>query len=224
MHAYIDDDIENKECEEIFENEREQRETKLIENIERRFKECEERFRGSIGKNIEQFEERIKDSLIMLECINIDSGFDFSFNIDSGIDGFALGASIVGLVVVGIVNIWNPVGWVELSIAVLVPLVAAVKASWNVFDSDYKKSQQRKEMNKNLDKACEKIAEAVKSRIESYKKGASEMIENLKASFNDLIVCYERMREGLIKAGEDLWHLDNRIKTTLKNKGTRNEE
>lgn len=223
MHARIDDDIENEKCEEIFKNELKQRETKLIENIEWRFKECEERFRGSIGKNIEQFEERIKDSLIMLECINIDSGFDFSFNIDSGIDGFALGASIVGLVVVGIVNIWNPVGWVELSIAVLVPLVAAVKASWNVFDSDYKKSQQRKEMNKNLDKACEKIAEAVKSRIESYKKGASEMIENLKASFNDLIVCYECMREGLIKAGEDLWHLDNRIKTTLKNKGTRNE-
>ncbi|GAA9566617.1 hypothetical protein HpHA50_08240 [Helicobacter pylori] len=224
MYAHINKNIEDEECKEIFKNELKQRETKLIENIERRFKECEERFRGSIGKNIEQFEERIKDSLIMLERINIDSGFDFSFNIDSGIDGFALGASIVGLVVVGIVNIWNPVGWVELSIAVLVPLVAAVKASWNVFDSDYKKSQQRKEMNKNLDKACEKIAEAVKSRIESYKKGASEMIENLKASFNDLIVCYERMREGLIKAGEDLWHLDNRIKTTLKNKGARNEE
>ncbi|GAA8061587.1 hypothetical protein HpDR60_03930 [Helicobacter pylori] len=224
MYAHINKNIEDEECKEIFKNELKQRETKLIENIERRFKECEERFRGSIGKNIEQFEERIKDSLIMLERINIDSGFDFSFNIDSGIDGFALGASIVGLVVVGIVNIWNPVGWVELSIAVLVPLVAAVKASWNVFDSDYKKSQQRKEMNKNLDKACEKIAEAVKSRIESYKKGTSEMIENLKASFNDLIVCYERMREGLIKAGEDLWHLDNRIKTTLKNKGTCNEE
>ncbi len=78
-------------------------------------------------------------------------------------------------------------------------------------------------MDKNLHQICEKIVQDVKSRLESYKKGASEMIENLKASFNDLIVCYERMREGLIKAGEDLWHLDNRIKTTLKNKGTCNE-
>ncbi|WP_411326766.1 hypothetical protein [Helicobacter pylori] len=42
------------------------------------------------------------------------------------------------------------------------------------------------------------------------------MIEELNAGFNDLVVCYERMREGLIKAGEDLWHLDDRIKTTLK--------
>nr|WP_240668852.1 hypothetical protein [Helicobacter pylori] len=56
----------------------------------------------------------------------------------------------------------------------------------------------------------------MKSQIESGKKGSSEVIENLKAGLNDLVVRYERMREGLIKAGEDLWHLDNRIKITSK--------
>lgn len=227
MHAHIDDDIENDELKTMFDYELQKGMEKSGENIKQRSNECKERFIEEIKKDIEQFEERIKDSLIMLDRINIDSGFDsgfdFSFNIDSGIDGFALGASMVGLVVVGIVNIWNPVGWVELSIAVFVALVGAVKGSWNVFNPDYKKSQQRKEMNKNLDKACEKITEDVRNRIESGKKGASEMIENLKASLNDLVVCYECMREGLIKAGEDLWHLDNRIKTTLKNKGMRNE-
>lgn len=87
---------------------------------------------------------------------------------------------------------------------------------WSFFDSDYKKSQQRKEVDKNLNKVCEKIKEEMRNQIESVKKGASEMIEDLKASLNDLIVCYKRMREGLIKAGEDLWHLADRIKTTLK--------
>ncbi len=43
-----------------------------------------------------------------------------------------------------------------------------------------------------------------------------EKVENLKARLNDPVVCYERMREGLIKAGEDLSHLADRIKTTLK--------
>ncbi|WQW41566.1 hypothetical protein KVK57_03405 [Helicobacter pylori] len=56
----------------------------------------------------------------------------------------------------------------------------------------------------------------MKSRLESRKKDIRERIEKLNAGFNDLVVCYERMREGLIKAGEDLWHLDDRIKTTLK--------
>ncbi|GAA9463311.1 hypothetical protein BTM444_05040 [Helicobacter pylori] len=79
-----------------------------------------------------------------------------------------------------------------------------------------KNPNKKKEVGKNLDKVCEKIEEGVKNQIENGKKGASEMIEKLKAGLNDLVVCYERMREGLIKAGEDLWHLADRIKTTLK--------
>ncbi len=94
--------------------------------------------------------------------------------------------------------------------------IGIFKSVWSFFDSDYKKSQQRKEADKNLDKACERIAEDVRNQIESGKKGASKMIEELKASLNDLIVCYERMREGLIEAGEDLSHLADCIKTTLK--------
>lgn len=219
MYAHINKNIEDEECKEIFKNELIQGIETLHENIKRRFKECEERFRGSVGKNIKDFEERIQDSLAMLKRIGINNfslNPNSNFNMDSGIDMIGLFSSIGGLVVFGIANIWNPMGWVELSIAGLVALVGIVKAVWSFFDSDYKKSQQRKEADKNLNKACETITENVRNQIESGKKGASEMIENLKASFNDLIVCYERMREGLIKAGEDLWHLDNRIKTTLK--------
>ncbi|EKQ72312.1 hypothetical protein [Helicobacter pylori] len=44
MHERIERDIGNNECERIFNNERKQRETKLIEDIKQRFKECEKRF------------------------------------------------------------------------------------------------------------------------------------------------------------------------------------
>ncbi len=44
MHARIERDIENKECEEIFENEREQRTEKLRKKIGQHFNECKERF------------------------------------------------------------------------------------------------------------------------------------------------------------------------------------
>lgn len=216
MHAHIDDDIENDELKAMFKHELQKGMEKSGENIKRRSNECKERFIEEIKKDIEQFEERIKDSLIMLERINIDSGFDFSFNTDSGIDGTKLAISIGGLVVVGIVNIWNPVGWLALTAGIITGLVGIARSIWNFFSSRYQRSQQKKEVDKNLHQICEKIVQDVKSRLESYKKGTSEMIENLKASFNDLIVCYKCMREGLIKAGEDLWHLDNRIKTTLK--------
>ncbi|WP_367698009.1 hypothetical protein [Helicobacter pylori] len=213
MHERIERDIGNNECKEIFKNELIQRTIELDENIKRRFEECEERFDEEIKKDIEQFEERIKDSLIMLDRINIDSGFDFSFNIDSGINKIGLFASIGGLALL----LAAPVlGEFALIGGLVLGAIGIVKSVWSFFDSDYKKSQQRKEVDKNLNKVCEKIKEEMRNQIESSKKGASEMIENLKASLNDLIVCYECMREGLIKAGEDLWRLADRIKTTLK--------
>ncbi len=62
----------------------------------------------------------------------------------------------------------------------------------------------------------------MRNKIEDAKKGIFEKVENIKARLNDPVVCYERMREGLIKAGEDLSHLADRIKTTSK-QGSHNE-
>ncbi len=211
MHARIDDGIENDELKTMFKHELQKGMEKLGKKIKRRSNECKESFIEEIKKDIEQFEERIKDSLIMLDRTNIDSGFDF--NIDSGINTIGLLASIGGLVAL----LMTPVlGWFGLFGGLVLGAMGIVKSVWSFFDSDYKKSQQRKEADKNLDKVCGNITEDMRNQIESVKKGTSEMIENLKARPNDLIVCYKRMREGLIKAGEDLSHLADRIKTTLK--------
>ncbi|MCQ2867516.1 apolipoL family protein [Helicobacter pylori] len=216
MYVHINKNIEDEECKEIFKNELIQGIETLHEDIKWRFRECGERFDGEIKEAIKQLEYRIKDSLAMLECISIDRGFNLNFDTDSGIDGTKLATSIGGLGLLGIFNAWNPMGWLALTAGIITGLVGIARSIWSFFSSRYKKSQQRKEADKNLDRFCEKITEDVRNQIESGKKGAFEMIENLKASLNDLIVCYERMREGLIKAGEDLWHLDNRIKTILK--------
>ncbi len=216
MYAHIDDGIEDDECKRKFEVELQQGMKELGENIKKQFEKDEQQFLKDIKETIKQFEERIKDSLAMLEYISIYSGnTDFNFNIDSGINKIGLFASIGGLVILGLVNIWNPMGWIELALAGLLGLVGIVKSVWSWFSSDYKKSQQKKEVDKNLDKFCEKITEDMRNQIENGKKGASEMIENLKAGLNDLVVCYERMREGLIKAGEGLWQIDNNIKTRI---------
>ncbi|GAA8381102.1 hypothetical protein [Helicobacter pylori] len=211
MHERIERGIGNNECKEIFDNELKQRETKLVENIERRFKECEEQFRGSVGKNIEQLEERIKDSLAMLERISIDSGnFNTDFNIDNGIDTIGLFASIGGLVLLLLTPV---VGEFALIAGVGLALVGVGKSIWGFFDSDYKKSQQRKEVDKNLHQICEKIVQDVKSRIESYKKGALGMIEELNAGFNKLVDHYKRMKRQLKEAHERLGYISNNIKT-----------
>lgn len=152
----------------------------------------------------------------MLEYISIYSGNnDFNFNIDSGINKLGLFASIGGLVILGLVNFWNPMGWIELGLAGLLGLVGVVKSVWSWSSSDYKKPQQKKEVDKNLDKVCGIIEERVRNKIEDDKKIICEKVESLKVRLNDSVVCYERMREGLIKAGEGLWQIDNNIKTRI---------
>nr|WP_231204414.1 apolipoL family protein [Helicobacter pylori] len=210
MYARIEKDIENKECEEIFENECKQGIRELGRTIEGRIKECEKQFSKDTKEDIEQFEERIKDFLVMLNHINLDSGFDINFNIHSGIDKLGLFSSIGGLVF-GLFNLWNPVGWASIGLGA----IGIVKSVWSFFDSDYKKSQQRKKVDKNLDKVCGIIEKRVRDQLKSYKKIIFEKVESLKAGLNDSVVCYERMREGLIKVGEGLWQISNNIKTRI---------
>ncbi len=210
MYERIEKDIGNKECKEIFENECEQGMKELDRTIEWLVKKCEKQFSKDIKEAIEQFEERIKNFLVMLNHINIDSVSDPIFNIHSGIDKLGLLSSIASLVF-GIFNFWNPVGWASIGLG----SIGIVKSVWSWFSSDYKKSQQRKEVDKNLDEVCEKIEEKMRNQIEDAKKGICEKVESLKARLNDSVVCYECMREGLIKAGEGLWQISNNIKTRI---------
>ncbi len=141
MHARIERNIENKEFKTMFDYELQKGMEKSGENIKKRFEKDEQQFRKDLQEDIKQFEERIKDSLVMLNRINIDSGFDFSFNINSGIDKIGLFASIGGLVVLFMMPI---VGEFALIGGLVLGAIGIVKSVWSFFDSDYKKSQQEK--------------------------------------------------------------------------------
>ncbi len=154
----------------------------------------------------------IKNSLVMLNRINLDSGFDPNFNILSGINKIGLFVSIGGLALLLTVPV---LGEFALAAGIVLGAIGAVKSVWGFFDSDYKKSQQRKAVDKNLDKVCGMIEERVRNQIEDAKKGICEKVESLKVRLNNPVVCYKCMREGLIKAGEGLWHLSNNIKARI---------
>ncbi|WP_120976132.1 GTPase [Helicobacter pylori] len=212
MYAYINKNIEDEECKEIFKNELIQGIETLHEDIKWRFRECEERFDEEIKKDIEQFEERVKDSLAMLERIGIDRGFNLNFDTDSGIDGTKLAISIGGLGLLGIFNAWNPMGWLALTAGIIAGLVGIARSIWNLFSSRYKRSQQRKEVDKNLHQICEKIVQDVKSRLESRKKDIWEKIEKLKANLRP-VDNYKRMKRQLKEAHERLGYISYNIKT-----------
>ncbi|MBM0624896.1 GTPase [Helicobacter pylori] len=222
MYVHINKNIEDEECKEIFKNELIQGIETLHEDIKWRFRECEKRFDGEIKEAIKQLEYRIKDSLAMLECISIDRDFNLNFDTDSGIDGTKLAASIGGLGLLGIFNAWNPMGWLALTVGIITGLVGIARSIWSFFSSRYKRSQQRKEVDKNLHQICEKIVQDVKSRLESRKKDIWEKIEKLKANLRP-VDNYERMKRQLEEAHERLGYISNSIHLTISKQGACNE-
>ncbi len=219
MHARIDDDIENDELKTMFDYELQKGMEKSGENIKQRSNECKESFIEEMKKDIEQFEERIQDSLAMLKRIGIDSG-NFDFNMDSGIDTMGLLASIGGLALL----LAAPVlGEFALFGGLVLGAIAIVKSVWSFFDSDYKKSQQKKEVDKNLHQICEKIVQDVKSRLESRKKDIWEKIEKLKANIRP-VDNYERMKRQLKEAHERLGYISHNIHLIISKQGACNEE
>ncbi|BAW60912.1 ancestral polypeptide [Helicobacter pylori] len=141
MYERIEKDIGNKECEEIFENECEQRIETLRENIERCFNECKEQFSKDTKEDIEQFEERIKDSLVMLNHINLDSGFDLIFNIASGIDKLGLFSSIGGLILLLTVSV---LGEIALAAGIVLGAIGVVKSLWSFLVQTIKNPNKEK--------------------------------------------------------------------------------
>ncbi|GAA7544633.1 hypothetical protein JP0017_10380 [Helicobacter pylori] len=223
MYAHIDKNIEDEECEEIFENELIQGIETLHECIKWQFRECEKRFDGKIKEVIKQLKYRIKDSLAMLEHISIDRGFNLNFDTDSGIDGTKLATSIGGLGLLGIFNAWNPMGWLALTAGIITGLVGIARSIWSFFSSRYKRSQQRKEVDKNLHQICEKIVQDVKSRLESRKKDIWEKIEKLKANLRP-VDNYKRMKRQLKEAHEKLGYISHSINLITSKQGACNEE
>ncbi len=181
----------------------------LDRTVKGRVKKCEEQFSKDIKEDIEEFKERIKDSLVMLNYINIDSVSDLIFNIHSGIDKLGLFSSIGGLILFLTVPV---LGEFALATGIVLRVIGAVKSVWSWFSSDHKKSQQKKEVDKNLHQICEKIAEDVKSRLESRKKDIREKIEKLKANLRP-VDNYKRMKRQLKEAHEKLGYISNNIKT-----------
>ncbi len=191
----------------------------MVENIKKRFEKDGQQFSKDTKEDIGQFEERIKDSLVMLNRINTDSGFDPNFNIPSGIDKLGLFSSIGGLILL----LMTPVlGGFALAAGIVLGAIGIAKSVWSWSSSDYKRSQQKKEVDKNLHQICEKIVQDVESRLESRKKDIRKKIEKLKANLRP-VDNYKRMKRQLKEAHEKLGYISNSINLTISKQGACNE-
>lgn len=178
VYERIDDDISTDEFKEALEQALQSEQSALQEKLPAVLDKQVEQFQKNVSDIVQRFETHAKDLLAGYSQIGkarLAADFNLNVNIDNGINIVGLLASLAG----GAVLIWNPVGWVLMSIGVATLLIGLAKAVWSFFDSDYKKGQQRKATDNNLENACEAIRDSFRETLAQALPPMEEKIEHI---------------------------------------------
>lgn len=210
IYRKIDTDISNDEFKSYFNSIIRSKIIVFDKNIkamiERYVKELEDNIKKEQNELLREINELVKDyqKYGQIKDLNI----DFKFDIKSGINKMGLFSVAIGAVLTAW---WNPIGWVTIALTVGTLLFSFVKSVWGFFSSDYKKEQQRK----NVDSILPKITDEIKSEInKSLSELAQKMSENkqkILTDLNDISKPISYLNQDLKKAVCSLNDISNHI-------------
>ncbi|MFB6349055.1 hypothetical protein ACFBZI_06425 [Moraxella sp. ZJ142] len=196
IYKKINNDIDNDDFKRHFDNivqsEIQVFEQDIKTSIDEYAKKLEENTQKSQKDLLRNINELSKDYQQYSQLNN--SGVELKFNIDNGINTkqlFGVGIGILATMW------WNPVGWFAIAATVSGLAIAFAKAVWGFFDSDYKKEQQRKNVDSNLPK----ITDALKSEINN---SLSELAQKMNENKQKILIDLNEITKPISVLNEDL--------------------
>lgn len=198
IYTYIDSDVSNDDFKDkfkkIIKNNADNFEQSLKKAIESRLEELSVRIEHSQKKLQNSIERFYDDSFELAQNRGVQ--FDFNFKLDNGIKIGALLSALAGAALLA----WNPAGWVIMALSALGIVVSIAKSVWNFFDSDYKKSQQKKNVNSHLPKIVAQLEEGSGKSIKELEKSLKSQNAEIKKIFNQLPLGVQQLNHDLSQA------------------------
>lgn len=187
----ISDDILKSKFKVVVEKNLEQLPKSIYTSIEK----IREYNQNSIFEILKNFKRRVKlltENYSKFNFGEFDSKFTIDLKIDNGINGYGLFGSILGGGAIiywafTAANIWNPAGWTGIALSALAVVISFGKSIYKFFDSDYKKSEQKKSTNDNLDKIVENIKPKIMEKINPISIDFSEMVKKIIDELEDIV-------------------------------------
>lgn len=183
IYAKIDSKIDNNKFKLIFEETLYEQLEILQKNIEQINKKSVLEFENMTKEAIDRLQERmaIKVNSYQHSSPLKDMQLELSLSMESGINKWGLVGTAVGLAAT---MWWNPVGWVAGVLAGVGLVISFAKAIWSIFDSDYKKSQQRKNVDANLSRVSNKVRDSIHESINKLMPSIKQELDQLKTSLS----------------------------------------
>ncbi|SAL19697.1 GTPase Der [Caballeronia telluris] len=170
------------------------------------------RFQRDVSDTLERFQRRIEELQDAYRSIDTPTlgSFELNMKFDSGVNYISLIAALAG----GLMMIWNPAGWVSLAIGGVTLVVSIAKAVWGFFDSDYKKSQQRKAANENIGRVVGRMEDAMKSSCDKAMESVKTRIDEIAAEVERSVNQVAQINSTLIRVSANLAQLSTTISET----------
>lgn len=184
IYARIERNISNDDFRSSLRSIMEDEQKVLQADLPKQLDEKVSQFQKQTAEIVERYQQHANDLLTSYENLRktrLSSDFTPNVNIDNGINAYGLLAGLAG----GALMIWNPMGWVLMTLGAITLLTGLAKSVWGFFDNDYKKGQQRKSAEENLDKACDEIRTSLRQSLDeaipTLEKTIGEIREMLQA-------------------------------------------
>ncbi|EZO27028.1 hypothetical protein [Pseudomonas aeruginosa] len=184
IYARIERNISNDDFRSSLRSIIEDEQKVLQADLPKQLDEKVSQFQKQTAEIVERYQQHANDLLTSYENLRktrLSSDFTPNVSIDNGINAYGLLAGLAG----GALMIWNPMGWVLMTLGAITLLTGLAKSVWGFFDNDYKKGQQRKSAEENLDKACDEIRTSLRQSLDeaipTLEKTIGEIREMLQA-------------------------------------------
>ena len=179
-------------------------------------------FESMVQQDLSNFARKANETINELQSVNIGS---FSVNIDikSGVDKMGLLGSAVGtgglIMTFALTNAWNPAGWVAFGAGVVTVIVRFLKSIRILFDSNYKKSQQRQKADDNIHKVANHIKNNITPSLDKNLEEIRVVLDEIIANLYLFVQSVQTTEELFI---ENIEKLENVFKS-IKNLGGKDE-
>ncbi|NWK75549.1 hypothetical protein HYG93_14990 [Acinetobacter sp. SwsAc6] len=185
VYKRIESDISNDEFKGILKRQIDNNLESVSEDLITGFKTETSQFDENLKQKLQKLSSRlasIQNNFKADDVTGLNNNVSLKFDINNGINKMGLLGVGIG---VGAAMWWNPVGWVAISLTAAGLLFSFAKAIWSFFDSDFKKSEQKKSVDKNLSNIVKELKKVAKENLSDVEEKIEPSLLDLKKKLNE---------------------------------------
>jgi len=185
VYKRIESDISNDEFKGILKRQIDNNLESVSKDLIAGFKTETSKFDENIKQKLQKLSSRlasIQNNFKSDDVMGMNNNVSLKFDINNGINKMGLLGVGIGL---GAAMWWNPVGWTAIALTAAGLLFSFAKAIWSFFDSDFKKSEQKKSVDKNLSNIVKELKKVARENLSDVEEKIEPSVLDLKKKLNE---------------------------------------